>query len=231
MKLNGMDNAKQQPPRGVGARAAPARKPLAMSRYRFDIKRMNADCEANYLRLCRLLPSLGGLAADARQGADQHSGQFAFEPLRCELWLDMPSDAPAVLAFNLLEQSRFTSTLQLAMQLDGGSAGAPTEVAEFGNNLSVMLTVRMYHDLRLAEVIAMGGVRAERASYDYPNATMLQPDEKAQQNLFLAELLGLALQRGRATALTGLKQGPAFIDLLKALVEPSVAAGRENRLH
>ena len=56
----------------------------------------------------------------------------------------------------------------------------------------------MYHDLRLAEVVTVSGRRLGLAKYEYPNELMFQPDEKVQQNLFLAELLGQFVQYGLA---------------------------------
>ncbi|MGE0624999.1 MAG: DUF1249 domain-containing protein [Pseudomonadales bacterium] len=61
------------------------------------------------------------------------------------------------------------------------------------------LTVRLYHDARSAEVVEYQGRKHFlRAVYDYPNADMRQPDEKAQINRFLGEYLALCLRHGVA---------------------------------
>ena len=63
------------------------------------------------------------------------------------------------------------------------------------------MTVRIYHDARSAEVVEYQGRKHFlRAAYDYPNADMRQPDEKAQINRFLGEYLSLCLSHGVATA-------------------------------
>ena len=61
------------------------------------------------------------------------------------------------------------------------------------------LTVRLYHDARSAEVVEyQGKTHVLRAVYDYPNADMRQPDEKAQINRFLGEYLAHCLSHGVA---------------------------------
>ncbi len=66
-------------------------------------------------------------------------------------------------------------------------------------NREASLSVRLYHDARSAEVVEYQGRRHFlRAVYDYPNADMRQPDEKAQINRFLGEYLALCLTHGIA---------------------------------
>ena len=61
------------------------------------------------------------------------------------------------------------------------------------------LDVRMYHDARMAEIVAFQRARHLAGRYEYPNPNMYQRDEKAQQNRYLAELLALCLAEGRLT--------------------------------
>lgn len=56
--------------------------------------------------------------------------------------------------------------------------------------------VRIYHDARVAEVIACQQVRRFRAVYDYPNLDMMQPDEKRQINSLLRDWLTLCHRQG-----------------------------------
>jgi uncharacterized protein YqiB (DUF1249 family) len=60
--------------------------------------------------------------------------------------------------------------------------------------------VRLYHDARLAEVVACQQVRQFRAVYDYPNTEMLLPDEKRQINLLLRDWLTLCRTQGLCSA-------------------------------
>jgi hypothetical protein len=61
------------------------------------------------------------------------------------------------------------------------------------------MTVRVYHDARMAEVVAYQQVRAPRGRYEYPNARMHAPDEKRQLNRLLSEWLAMCLVHGRET--------------------------------
>lgn len=156
---------------------------------------MTADCEANYLRLCRLLPDIVTLAEQARLEADASSGQFATNLHGRELQLELSGDEAVRLKLNIEEQCRYTTALGLELAYTG--CGLFTRfVAEPAGALAANLQVKMYHDLRLAEVVAVKGKRVGLASYSYPNNLMFQPDEKAQQNLFLAELLSQFVQHG-----------------------------------
>lgn len=51
------------------------------------------------------------------------------------------------------------------------------------------MKIRLYHDVRVAEVLASRQIRVLKSRYDYPNRMMQQPDEKQQLNRFLGEWL------------------------------------------
>lgn len=91
------------------------------------------------------------------------------------------------------EAGRYTTTLSLKQTL--GEAMHGLVIAE--------LSVRLYHDARLAEVVSCTGLRRLRGVYDYPNRWMAQPDEKAQLNLFLGECLRECLRHGYEPAPAG----------------------------
>lgn len=58
--------------------------------------------------------------------------------------------------------------------------------------------LRAYHDARMAEVTSFQSQRHIAARYDYPNNRMHAPDEKSQQNFFLAEWLAYCLAEGHS---------------------------------
>ena len=58
------------------------------------------------------------------------------------------------------------------------------------------MSVRLYHDARVAEVCASGDFSRVKAKYDYPNTKLLQKDEKFQLNKFLGEWLTFCLKNG-----------------------------------
>ncbi|KGJ95538.1 DUF1249 domain-containing protein [Colwellia psychrerythraea] len=59
------------------------------------------------------------------------------------------------------------------------------------------MTIRLYHDARMAEVLATQDIRQVKPRYDYPNSQMHQQDEKQQINQFLNEWLHLCLRLGQ----------------------------------
>ncbi len=61
--------------------------------------------------------------------------------------------------------------------------------------LKPKMTVRLYHDARMAEVLSSQNTGALHASYPYPNQRMRQRNEKYLVNLFLAEWLDFCLKQ------------------------------------
>ena len=129
-------------------------------RYRVDVAAELAECEANYVRLQRLLPGL------------EHDNHL-FEV-----------GANLRLHIEVTERSPYTTTLEISQP--------PVQIP----TVTPRLTVRVYHDARLAEVVAFTSRRRVQPRYDYPNAAMYQPDEKSQWNRFLGEWLSHCLQHG-----------------------------------
>lgn len=83
------------------------------------------------------------------------------------------------------EQNPYTTTIHISQ----GMAGGRPWLCDLG------LSVRVYHDAQVAEVIAYQGVRALQPFYPYPNPKMLQPYEKRRVNQFLSEWLSFCLSR------------------------------------
>jgi uncharacterized protein YqiB (DUF1249 family) len=65
------------------------------------------------------------------------------------------------------------------------------------NSLHPRMSIRLYHDARMAEVISSQDIHQVKPRYDYPNKHMHQQDEKQQINQFLNEWLHLCLTHGR----------------------------------
>ncbi|EKE70259.1 DUF1249 domain-containing protein [Gallaecimonas xiamenensis] len=66
--------------------------------------------------------------------------------------------------------------------------------------LKALMMVRLYHDVRMAEVCASQHFSRLAPRYAYPNDKMHQPDEKMQVNLFLTDWLKLCLKEGRSSS-------------------------------
>ncbi|WP_372627026.1 DUF1249 domain-containing protein [Arsukibacterium sp.] len=124
-------------------------------------------CERNYARLNRLLP-------------------VKFTP--GSRWTIAISSQQHY-QLSVLECGPFTTRLQIEL------LGVAMSVA--GNNVfSPSFDVQLYHDAQLAEVVRMSHHRKFAARYPYPNPQMMQPDEKRQINLLLADWLKLCVAQG-----------------------------------
>lgn len=65
------------------------------------------------------------------------------------------------------------------------------------SSLHPRMSIRLYHDAQMAEVISTQDVQQVKPRYDYPNVYMHQQDEKQQINQFLNEWLQLCLKFGQ----------------------------------
>ena len=142
-----------------------------------------ACCEANYFRLLGLFPDL--------HKKDQR-----------RIGLSVVGDAEVVLC--VLERTTYTTLLSIAQRQIDTVDAVGTRSERTDKSVTVrwfkppMLTVRLYHDAQIAEVITYGSNRGVRPKNAYPNQHMFQPDEKRQWNDFLEELLVLCRQHGYA---------------------------------
>ncbi len=134
--------------------------------YAVDLKKQMAECEANYLRLMKLLPDL------------DESQQWHFAVSDESLHL-------GELVIKVTERSKYTTLLRIFQKDSWGHWLSQPE-----------LSVRMYHDARMAEVVGYQKQRHFEGRYLYPNDKMRQPDEKLQINLFLGEWLAHLQQYG-----------------------------------
>lgn len=139
-----------------------------MKRYLPDIAKHAALCEANFVRLERLLH-------------DFSQDQYQFS------WLDSHHNQVDV-DIHIIERFKYTTTLQLMKTLH--------DVPQPMNN--VELTVRLYSDARMAEVVTLSQGKQLAGIYRYPNDQMYQIDEKEQANHYLAEWLSHLLTHGIA---------------------------------
>lgn len=143
---------------------------LRKKRYVPDLQRLGALCEGNYQRIRRL--------RQIDPGADD---VIEFELHRHDRYLGK-------VRITSLQQSRYTDTLLLEQVHNNG---------RWLNN--PRMTVRVYHDAGLAEVISAYGNRQVAAVNDYPNRFMHHPDEKVQINGFVADWLDYCLRFGHSS--------------------------------
>ena len=135
-------------------------------RYVPDLRRFGALCDGNYMRLRRLRK----LEAGGQPVSE-------FELRRQDQYLGRVRIE--------VQEAKFTETLLLEQVHNAG---------RWLNN--PRLTVRVYHDAAMAEVISCYRDRQIAPVNDYPNRFMHHPDEKVQVNSFLADWLDYCLRFG-----------------------------------
>ena len=152
-------------------------------RYQPQVKNFINLCESNYLLLIRLTQNLNSVGAQVNFSISERLHY----------------------SIRILEVTRYTCVAQVEQHQEkmgelGVLAGENSD-----DNISIkslltpQISVRLYHDARLAEVVSAHGVSRLRPRYDYPNDKMHQPDEKYQSNAFLGQWLHVCLQHGMAS--------------------------------
>lgn len=135
-----------------------------------DLRGLINDCEANYLRFLRLLPTL------------DEASEWSFA-------MEMPTEELSKVVISVVERSRYTTTVDLTQASHMDWVPEPS------------ITVRLYHDARVAEVLSYQKNHRIKQSYEYPNKKMYHRNEKAQLNAFLGEWLDSCLKSGCALRL------------------------------
>jgi uncharacterized protein YqiB (DUF1249 family) len=128
-----------------------------------------AECDANYLRLLRLFP-------------DMHSEDDV------RFGISTKTEEGATVVLKIMERCPFTTMISVAVTSE--------EDKPFIKWPS--LELRVYHDVKSAEVIRFERHRNFRFRYPTPNENMFQPDEKSQINRFLGELLTYCIEHGHS---------------------------------
>ncbi|HAA46105.1 MAG: hypothetical protein XD36_0024 [Halomonas sp. 54_146] len=139
---------------------------MARTAYVTDLKSLQGECSANYLRLVRLV---GDMEAGQRRDIALRGDKTYFGDLHLYIH----------------EQAPYTTMVDV-------SQTGPLDAVLEGSRMRVHL----YHDVRMAEVTDFQRERHFNGRYRYPNARMHQPDEKLQLNRFLGEWLAHGLAHG-----------------------------------
>ncbi len=144
-------------------------------RYIPDLRGHISQCEWNYHSLMKLMPALD--SEDLRT--------FMLERADRLMRIDM----------RVSERCKYTTTLSVSQSLDAGEGSAG---ASWLGGPS--MTVRLYHDAAMAEVIAFQQQRRIQPRNAYPNPRMHHRDEKAQLNRFLGDWVKHCLHHGQVAA-------------------------------
>ena len=141
-------------------------------RYCPDLASDGAECDANYIRLNQLMP-----------GMNKND--------KIEFGVASKYHPSARIAIEVSERCKYTTILNMHFSNRRNHA-ANRWVG------SRAMQIRVYHDLKTAEVISCDGVKQFLPRYEYPNIIMQHPDEKSQMNSFLGEILSHCLKNGHA---------------------------------
>ncbi|APE30068.1 hypothetical protein BOX17_03310 [Halomonas aestuarii] len=136
--------------------------------YVTDLKTLQGECTANFIRLSRLLGDLD--VGETREVALVNHGRRL-----------------GALRLKLQERAPYTSIVRVSQR------GVLDDVID-----TPRMRVHLYHDVRMAEVTDFQRQRHFHGRYRYPNARMHQPDEKLQLNRFLGEWLEHGLAHGHS---------------------------------
>ncbi len=145
--------------------------------YKVDLKNFMARCETNYVRLCQIFPSMAE-ESDRRLGLTSDH--------RREVLLSVKERTPYTTLLTIVE--RTTVSLDVGDGIDSNPLPVWCRAP--------VLSVRLYHDASLAEVVGCDEARGVHPNNPYPNRQMLQRDEKAQWNKFLEEWLVVCVKHG-----------------------------------
>lgn len=179
---------------------------MAKKSYSVDLIKQMAECDANYIRLLKLVPQLSAYRDSSFAELDLSNEVFEspindqlndlttepekmLEGLRKEFYIaDLDDSGEKVtVAIRVLEAFKYTSTLEIVQR---------PKFKKWMTNPSML--VRVYHDANTAEVVSYQGHRHLKVRYTRPNPQMYQPDEKMQVNRFLGEWLTHCLEVGRS---------------------------------
>ena len=178
---------------------------MPRSKYSIDLKKQMAVCDANYIRLLKLVPQLEMYRSQILKTASDKGVNFdntckyielnnsdiqrSFNGFKKEFYVaDTLANGDAVtMELTVIETFKYTNTLKIIQK---------PELTEWVKNPAMI--VRIYHDASTAEVISSQGHSKFQARYPRVNSMMYHSDEKKQVNDFLGEWLSLCLTVGRS---------------------------------
>jgi uncharacterized protein YqiB (DUF1249 family) len=174
--------------------------------YNIDLIKQMAECDANYIRLLKLVPhlqayqdnSFAELALLENPGHEQEIIQKIKSSIEPEKLLEgllvefhisdqLYFGSKVTVEIEIVEAFKYTTTLEIRQK---------PVLEKWMTNPSML--VRVYHDASTAEVISYQGHRNLQPRYEQPNAKMYHSDEKMQVNKFLGEWLTHSLKVGRS---------------------------------
>jgi uncharacterized protein YqiB (DUF1249 family) len=151
-------------------------------RYKVNLDDLHAVWAANYAAIIQLLPQL----RDKPPAVVGVSGLAQVEVVVVER-------GPHTVVLDIRQPG-------IAGALGQSVAGCEDDLDPAPDPTACEFRLRVYHDARMAEVIASQGHRYLKPRYDYPNRNMYHCDEKYQVNCLLGEWLKYCLVRRAAVS-------------------------------
>jgi uncharacterized protein YqiB (DUF1249 family) len=145
-------------------------------RYVPDLVSDMAECDANYIRLLRLFPGM----------SEAESREFGVQGT---------TEDGTLVRMEIRERCPYTTMLSVQVVSDEDLPWVKWPI----------LDVRIYHDIKSAEVTGFERHKNFKYRYQTPNPDMFQPDEKSQINRFFGELLTFCIEHGHSLE-------PVFVD-------------------
>ncbi len=180
---------------------------MPKSSYSVDLIKQMAECDANYIRLLKLVPhlqayrdrSFADMAMLINTGREKEiiaelknsdTPEKLLEGLFVEFCIadETSFGGRVTVEIEIIEAFKYTTTLEIRQK---------PVLKKWMTNPSML--VRAYHDASTAEVISYQGHRNLQPRYEQPNANMYHSDEKMQVNRFLGEWLSHSLEVGLST--------------------------------
>ena len=172
---------------------------MPKSVYSVDLIKQMTECDANYIRLLKLVPELScyldrsfaeiepAKEARATSGEEPEKALEGRVTRFCLADFDEVNrvNGPVTVEIKILEAFKYTTTLEIVQK---------PELTQWITNPSML--VRVYHDASTAEVVSYQGHRKLKPRYARTNPGMYHADEKMQVNQFLGEWLTHCLRSG-----------------------------------
>ncbi len=139
-----------------------------------DIKGHHALCEMNFFRMEKLMPGY-------RSGISHWAYQFSDKKDSIKL--------PLMVELRIIDRAPYTTTVEITQENNKNT---------LNDNIlkSAKLVVRLYTDVKMAEIICWDKHRNWLPIYSYPNKQMYHPDEKLELNRFLGDWLAFCRKQG-----------------------------------
>ena len=153
-----------------------------------NLRAQQAAASSSYVRLLRLIPAM------------RTQDQFSFR-------LHIPGSVGKEMQIEtqVTERGPYTTFLNITQSpalADEKSVDRYEGSADDSNwtQMILRMSIRVYHDAQMAEVVDFMNVRNFKSRYPYPNPKMLQTNEKQQVNFFLRDWLDRCLEFGVAVS-------------------------------